>query len=140
VACELATCEPPAGLILQSGFSSMADVAGNAYPFLPIRWLLRDRYENEAKIERCGCPLLVIHGDGDRIAPARFARRLYEQARGHKQWVEIPDAGHNDLVPVAGPRYWDAVRAFLDEHLGLEEHLGADGGAPPGKSGRPPGK
>jgi len=130
-ACELAVREPPAGLILQSGFSSLADVAGSAYPFLPVRWLLRDRFENEAKIERCQCPLLVVHGDADRIAPARFARRLYEKAREPKQWVEIPGAGHNDLVPVAGPRYWDAVRAFLDEHLGLEEHLGA--GAPPGK-------
>lgn len=118
VACELAQRAPPAGLILQSGFSSLVDVARSAYPILPVGWLLRDRYENEAKIRDCACPLLVVHGDADRIAPMKHARRVFEAAREPKAWLEVPGAGHNDLVAVGGAVYWDAVRTFLDAHLG----------------------
>lgn len=117
VACELARRAPPQGLVLQSGFSSLIDVASSAYPFLPVGWLLRDRYDNMAKIDEAACPLLIIHGAADQIAPLRFARDLYERARQPKEWIEIPTAGHNDLVDAAGPRYWSALQQFLDAHL-----------------------
>jgi len=117
VACELALREPPAGMILQSAFSSLVDVARGAYRILPVGLFLKDRFENTAKIERAACPLLMIHGDADRIAPIGLARDLYEKAREPKAWIEVPGAGHNDLVFVAGPSYWEALRRFLDTHL-----------------------
>jgi len=63
VAVELATRQPAAGLILQSGFSSAVDVAGKAYPYLPVRLLMRDKYDSAAKMSKISCPVLVIHGE-----------------------------------------------------------------------------
>ena len=117
VACELARTHPPSALILQSAFSSLADVGRHAYPILPIGWILKDRFENEAKVDACGCPLLMIHGDADRIVPMALGRRVYERAQAPKMWWPVEGAGHNDLVPIAGAAYWQGIEAFLDEYL-----------------------
>ena len=114
VAVELAKRVRPAGLIVQSGFSSCVDVAGSAYPVFPVSLLMKDRYESVDKIAAIGCPLLVIHGDRDRIVPTKFGRKLFEAASEPKEWLEIKGAGHNDLAYLAGDEYYDALDAFLE--------------------------
>ncbi len=113
VAVELATRQPPAGLILQSGFSSAVEVAAQAYPYLPVRWLMKDRYESTAKMAKISCPVLVIHGERDSLIPVRLGRALYEAAREPKEWWVVTGADHNDLSQVGGQEYLRKIEEFL---------------------------
>ncbi len=96
VATELATQKPVAGLVLVSGYTSMADVAAPLYPWLPVRMLLRDRFENRAKIPQVRAPILLLHGTADRLIPARHSMAL-AAAGGRATLGLVPGAGH-DLV------------------------------------------
>src|SRR5207245_2914097 len=80
VAVRLATEERPRALILRSPFPSLADVGRHHYPLLPVRWLLRDRFESADRIRGVGCPLLVIAGDRDGIIPMAMSERLFAAA------------------------------------------------------------
>jgi fermentation-respiration switch protein FrsA (DUF1100 family) len=113
VATALAAQHPPAALILRSPFPSMTAIARLHYPFLPVGWLLRDRYESIRHISRIACPLLIIAGDADRIIPVEQSRELYEAARSAKTLVIVPGADHNDLALLAGPVMIEAIVNFL---------------------------
>jgi fermentation-respiration switch protein FrsA (DUF1100 family) len=109
VAIELALRAPPAGMVLQAGFPSATEVARRAYPFLPVRLLLRDRFEMDGRIRRVTCPLLFIHGDRDSIVPVDLGRALHDAAAGPKEWFEVPGADHNDIAQVGGAAYFDRI-------------------------------
>lgn len=113
VAVELATRHRPQALVLESAFTSIADMAKLHYPFLPVGPLLRTRYDSLAKIGRVDAPVLMIHGDRDDIAPLEMGRRLFEAAGRPKAFREIEGAGHNDVHLVGGERYFAALREFL---------------------------
>ncbi|AMO63235.1 alpha/beta superfamily hydrolase [Mycolicibacterium phlei] len=113
VAVGLATERPPHALILRSPFTSLPDVGAAHYPWLPVRWLLRDRYPSIDRIGALRAPLLVIVGDRDHIVPEAMSRRLYEAANAPKRYVVVPGADHNDLDLLVGPRVTDAIRGFL---------------------------
>ena len=70
VAVEMAKRHPPLALILQSGFSSAMDVARQAYPYLPVRLLMKDRFDSKPKMAKIFCPILFIHGQRDSIIPS----------------------------------------------------------------------
>jgi hypothetical protein len=110
VAVDLAADGGARGLILESTFSSLADVAAYHYPWLPIRWLLRTKLDAVAKIAAYRGPLLQTHGDSDTIVPDHFGRRLFEAAKGPKQFLVIPGADHNDPRDRA---YYEKLRAFV---------------------------
>ncbi|MFP3944088.1 MAG: alpha/beta hydrolase [Alphaproteobacteria bacterium] len=111
VAVRLAAEAGAAGLVLESPFSSVVDVAGAHYPLLPVRWLVHDRWDSMAVIGRVRAPLLVVHGERDRVVPIRFGRKLFAAASEPKQFAAIPAAGHNDLL--AHEKAVAGVRAFL---------------------------
>ncbi|GAB3235053.1 alpha/beta hydrolase [Mycolicibacterium hippocampi] len=113
VAVGLAVEQPPAALVLRSPFTSLADVAGVHYPWLPARRLLLDRYPSIDRIGALHVPLLVIAGDSDDIVPAAQSRRLYEAASEPKQFVSVEGAGHNDPALLDGQRLLTAVEQFL---------------------------
>lgn len=113
VAVELATERPPAALVLRSPFTSLGDVAAEHYPWLPVRWLLMDRYPSLERITSVRVPVLVVAGDRDDIVPASMSRRLFEAANELKRWLLVPGAGHNDLELLAGPRLLEAIEGFL---------------------------
>lgn len=113
VAVSLAIEHPPAALILRSPFTSMADVGQHHYWWLPVRRLIRDRYDSLSVISQLRAPLLVIAGERDSIVPAEFSRRLYEAAPQPKMFVSIPDADHNDHELLAGDTMIDAIASFL---------------------------
>ena len=102
---------PPAALILRSPFSSLASVGARHYPFLPVRWLLRDRYPSIERIGGVTCPLLVMAGDGDRIVPLEDSEALFDAAREPKRLVIIEGADHNDEALAFGPQ---VIRAIVD--------------------------
>jgi fermentation-respiration switch protein FrsA (DUF1100 family) len=113
VAVKLASEHPPAALILRSPFTSMADVGRYHYPWLPVRLLLRDRYDSLSLIPRTQTRLLIIAGDRDSVVPAKFSRQLYEASPQPKTFVSIGGADHNDDELLDGRVMIDAIAKFL---------------------------
>ena len=73
-----------AGLILESPFTSMIDAGKNNYPFLPVSFLLKDKYESNKKIKNIKSPILIMHGKADKIVPFYMGKKLYELANEPK--------------------------------------------------------
>ena len=113
VVLDLATREAPAGLILEAPFTSIRDMARTHYPFLPVWNLLRTKYDSLGKIGRVQAPLLLLHGDRDKIVPMSQGRRLFEAANPPKEFVMIPGAGHNDAWAVGRETILQAWARFL---------------------------
>ena len=84
IAIEIAQNKNFAGLILESPFTSMIDMGRKYYPFFPVRFLLRDKYESYKKINSIFSPLLVMHGKVDKIVPYKMGQRIYELANEPK--------------------------------------------------------
>lgn len=93
VATELATRHAVAGLVLISGFTSLPDIAASHMRFLPTRWLVRDRYDNAAKLRQVDAPVLVLHGAADSLIPAAHGDRLVRAARRGELEI-VPGTGH----------------------------------------------
>lgn len=102
----LAARRPAAGLILQSPFLSAFRVL-TQIPLLPF-----DKFPNYRDIGRIHCPLLIIHGDADRVIPPWHGRKLFALANEPKKYLAVPNAGHNDVEMVAGKLYYQALREF----------------------------
>ena len=115
VAIDLARGRDLAGLVLESTFSSGADMARAAFGGLPVGALARGRFDSSAKIAEVRSPILFFHGDRDSIVPIELGRRLYESAPGPKEFETLRGAGHNDTVAVGGRAYFERIRRFLDE-------------------------
>jgi fermentation-respiration switch protein FrsA (DUF1100 family) len=113
VAIDLAVEHQPAALILRSPFTSMADLGQHHYPFLPVRFLLRDRFAAIDQIRRIRVPLLVIAGAHDRVVPIESSRRLYDAVVAPKTLLVLPDADHNDYELLAGDEMIRAIVHFL---------------------------
>ncbi|MFQ5599969.1 MAG: alpha/beta hydrolase [Candidatus Krumholzibacteriia bacterium] len=116
VAIELAAGVKPAGVIAESAFTSMADMASHAYPWLPTRWLLRLRYDSVARVREMPTPKLFVHSPQDDVAPFRLGRRLFDLAAEPKSFLEIRGS-HNEGWMQSGPQYVDGLRRFLDSIL-----------------------
>ena len=115
VALQLAIEHPPAGLVLESPFSSIEAIGKHHYPLLWILagWALEARYDNLAKISQLGAPLLIFHGDEDEIIPQQMGKALFERAPQPKQFYSIPFAGHNNTYDEGGVKYWQQWRDFV---------------------------
>jgi fermentation-respiration switch protein FrsA (DUF1100 family) len=114
VALDLALARSPKGLILQSTFTSVRDMARLHYPFLPAA-LVPDAYPSRRRIGELRAPLLVLHGERDEIVPLSHGQELFEGAPEPKRMQVFPGLGHNDLVPVAGPAYAQAIASWAKE-------------------------
>ena len=102
------------GLILDAPYTSIVDVAAGAYPFLPVRYLLTDRYETTRYIASVRVPLLVLHGERDPVIPVVMGKELHRLANEPKRLVLFPNGGHSNLY-VDGNNAIDAVRRWIGE-------------------------
>jgi fermentation-respiration switch protein FrsA (DUF1100 family) len=84
VAIEIAQSKDLAGIILESPFTSMVELAQKYYPFLPVKFLLKDRYETIKKLPNITSPLLVLHGKLDSIVPFSMGKKLFDKANEPK--------------------------------------------------------
>ena len=84
IATHLAQNNNFAGVILESPFTSMIDAAKNVYPYFPISILLKDKYENYKKIKNINSPILIMHGENDKIVPFWMGKKMYELANKPK--------------------------------------------------------
>lgn len=114
VACELACTKPLAGLILQSTFTSVPDVASEFVSSLPVGWLLTSRYNNREKLPRIHIPVLIMHSRGDRIIAFHHAERNFSVANAPKTLCELR-GDHNDAVFLGAAEYREGVRQFLSQ-------------------------
>jgi fermentation-respiration switch protein FrsA (DUF1100 family) len=115
VVAALQAKRPPAGIVLRSPFTELADVASHHYPWLPVRLLLRDRFQVATRLSGGTVPVTVIYGDRDSVVPAELSARVADEARAER--VVIADANHNDPV-MFGPRVADAVARLADRVSG----------------------
>ena len=111
VAARLAATRPLAGAILVSPFDSLVELGRTHYPWLPVSWLLRHRFDAEADARRVQVPLLAIVADRDSTIPRERSQALYDAWAGPKSWLDIPASDHNTLsMPDV---FWDGVAGFL---------------------------
>lgn len=97
IAVDLAADVAPRGLILQSTFSSLKDVAAHHYPALA--WIVpKQKLNSVARLPKYKGPLLLSHGDQDRTVPYALGQRLFDAANEPKTLVTIPDADHNNWL------------------------------------------
>ena len=97
IAVRLATERPVGGVVLDAPYTSIVDVAAQAYPFLPVRLLLADRYETTKYIAQVQAPLLVLHGERDEVIPVAMGRELFRLANEPKRLATFAGGGHSDL-------------------------------------------
>ena len=102
VAVQLATECRVEALILEAPFTSITEIASRRFPFLPVKWLTRNRFENLAKINRVRVPLLIYYGAKDAVIPGDHFIRLFNEANEPKRLVEIEDADHVDAWTAGG--------------------------------------
>ncbi|MDH3316937.1 MAG: alpha/beta hydrolase [Gammaproteobacteria bacterium] len=114
VAAWLAARVGPAGLILESTFTSVPDMAAKVYPFLPVRLLARIRLDALASLANVRAPILVIHSAGDEIIPPAHGRALFDSAPEPKQFLQLR-GGHNDGFLVSREIYLAGLSKFFQE-------------------------
>jgi fermentation-respiration switch protein FrsA (DUF1100 family) len=113
VAVDLAQDRDLGGVILESTFTSVADVAAEiGGPILSF--VVGNRFESIAKISRVRAPLLFFHGDRDEVIDYSLGRRLFGAAGEPKTFETIRGAGHNDTVMIGGRAYFERIRRFID--------------------------
>jgi pimeloyl-ACP methyl ester carboxylesterase len=113
VAAHLAGAQPDTvrGVLLQAPYHNLTDVAIYHMPFLPVRWLLKDKYPAASYLEKYHGPVAVTVGGNDDIIPQRFSRQLYGAYNGPKKLWEFPNSGHNDLLPES-EAWWRELVTF----------------------------
>ena len=84
VAVEVAQNKNYAGVILESPFTSMVNMGKKYYPFFPVSFLLKDKFESYKKITNISVPVLVMHGKVDKIVPFHMGKKIYELANEPK--------------------------------------------------------
>lgn len=114
VAAALAAEVHPAGLILESTFTSLPDLGQQLYPYLPVRWLCRFKYDTLARLPAIHCPMLVAHSRQDDMIPFRHGERLFAAAQEPKVFVPL-EGGHNDGEDHTDPLYRAALVRFLNQ-------------------------
>jgi len=94
VATYLAARQPCGGLVVQSGFRSVPDLAARAYPYLPVRLFCRTRMNSLERIARCPGPVLILHSEDDEAIPVDEARALYARVRGPRKLITYRGPHH----------------------------------------------
>jgi hypothetical protein len=117
IATHVATTNDVGAVVLEAPYTSISDVAQTHYWYVPARWLLRDRFDSLGRIGRIKVPILVLHGEGDVVIPAKFGRRLFEAAPEPKESHFVPGGGHADLYDFGID---SVILDFLRRHIAVE--------------------
>ena len=120
IAAQLASRVKAGALIIESTFTSYADIGRKFYPYMPVRWFARFSYRTIDFIKNVHCPLMLIYSRNDEVVPFEFGTELYEAANEPKEFIEI-FGSHNDAFLVSGEIYrkaWRKWLTFLKEYKG----------------------
>lgn len=119
VAVQIAAERDVGGLIMDSPYTTMVATAELHYPWLPVRWLLLDRYESMRYIGRVRVPLLVLHGERDVVVPVSMGRAIFDAAPEPKEIVTFPEAAHIQHYLFGS---FDIVQRWIDRVHGATMH------------------
>jgi fermentation-respiration switch protein FrsA (DUF1100 family) len=114
VAMAMAAERKYAAVVLEAPYTSIVDVAARRFPIVPVRWLMKDRFDSMSRIDELEEPLLVMHGDDDFVIPQRFGRELFDAATGPKAGFWPSDVGHKDIFDRGG---FDVARSFIEHTI-----------------------
>jgi fermentation-respiration switch protein FrsA (DUF1100 family) len=120
IAVHIGKKHAPAGVIIESSFTSVPDMAAQLYPWLPVRWLSRLHYNSRQWIKSINTPVLIVHSREDDIIPFSHGEKLFAEALEPKTFLEI-SGSHNDGFLTSGEKYVQGVSNFLACHL--EPHI-----------------
>jgi uncharacterized protein len=98
----------PAGMVLRSPFTELADVGAHHYPWLPVRVLLKDRFPVTERLSKSTVPVTVIYGDRDSVVPTELSARVADEVPTLRERLVLKETNHNDEV-MFGPDVADAV-------------------------------
>ena len=105
---------PARGLIVESSFTTLVDMAkAVSYSWLPLQWILSQKFDTIDKIRDVRMPVLFVHGAADRFVPARFSQALYEAARAPKRLLLVDGATHNNSMRVGQDEYREALQELF---------------------------
>uniref|UniRef100_A0A7C1FW25 Alpha/beta hydrolase n=1 Tax=Caldilinea aerophila TaxID=133453 RepID=A0A7C1FW25_9CHLR len=104
---------PVAGLVLLTPWDSLTELAQRIYPFLPVRWLLLDRYDSVRNLEGVSIPVALVIAERDEVIPRSHSERLYAALTGPKQRWVLPNAGHNSWPVEPHHGWWREVMTFV---------------------------
>lgn len=114
-AVQMAVEYAPKAVILETPFSSLVDVAAYYYFYVPVRYLLMDRFDNASKVAKIKAPILILQGERDETVPNIFSQKLFDAAQEPKEFISFPQGMHNNLYELnAGEHIIRFLRA-LDE-------------------------
>jgi uncharacterized protein len=102
---------PVGAVVLEAPYSAAVDVARQAYPWLPVGLLMKDQYRSRDHIARIRAPILILHGEADRVIPFGFGKRLFEAARDPKTFLSLGPVGHEALFDLDT---WSKGADFID--------------------------
>lgn len=120
VAAQVVGEDEPAGLILESTFTSLREMAEAAYSLLPSFVFVRlgGLLDTRSAVRDLELPTLVVHGGRDRLIPPSMGREIHEAAGEGAEWLEVEGADHNDVFLVGGDAYFDALADFARRAAG----------------------
>jgi fermentation-respiration switch protein FrsA (DUF1100 family) len=113
VAVRLATEVEVGAVMLESPYTSIVAIGQRRFPFAPVAWLLRDRFDSIGRIPMVRSPVLVMTGGRDEVVPPEMGRAVFAAAPEPKVFWLAPDAGHDDLAAAGA---FDVARRFVQEH------------------------
>lgn len=116
IAAWLAQDHSPKALILESTFTSIPDIGSDVYPYLPVRFMSRFKYNAVDYLRQVNCPVFIIHSRDDEIIPFRHGERLFEAANGPKELLEIAGS-HNEGFITSAKRYQEGLDSFISRYL-----------------------
>jgi len=115
IAVRLASEKAVGKLILEAPYSSTVDVAASLFPYVPVRWLMKDQLRSDQRIGSIHVPLLIMHGVKDDVISILFGERLFALANEPKRFVRYDKGGHIDLDDYGAG---ETVHEFLAEGIG----------------------
>jgi len=113
IAAQLASIVEARSLVIESSFTSYADIGKSFYPYMPVRHFARFEYNTIDYIKKTDCPVLIVHSRNDNVVPFKFGLELYEAADEPKKFVEI-FGSHNDGFLVSSEIYKKAWKDWLN--------------------------
>lgn len=110
VAAEIARRHSCKALVLARTFTSLPAAAKRHYPWLPVYWLMSNRFDTLSKLPDIHCPVFVVSSTADTVVPFEYGEALFQTAHEPKQFFRDEGSEHNDPLP---DRFWSALRTFL---------------------------
>ncbi len=120
VAIDLAVRKHPAGLVILSAFTSMADMGSHKYPIVPVpllRLIVKHPFTNDAKIRHIHCPIFIAHSRQDQFIPYSMSTRLESAAGGPVTRFVVLTGDHGTIFDVGGRPLYDAIGRFVDNSV-----------------------